>query len=82
MYIRATHKKFDINDIRSTASCPECQSKHLMLSRGRLSCRNCGAEIGRIGKTNKYGAKRTEINGKKYDKAKVEEAIKDLGPIE
>jgi hypothetical protein len=23
-----------------------------------------------------------EINGKKYDKAKVEEAIKDLGPIE
>ena len=53
-----------------------------MLSRGRLSCRNCGAEIGRIGKTNKYGAKRTEINGKKYDKAKVEEAIKDLGPIE
>lgn len=87
MYIRATHKKFDLESIKSVATCPECKSKHLMISRGRLTCRNCGTEIGRLGKTNKYGAKRTEMNGKIYDskfEAQVAaelEVEKNLGQI-
>lgn len=67
MYVRATHRKFNLDDIRNTASCPDCSSKSLMISKGRLACRNCGAEIGRVGKSNKYGAQRTEMNGKVYD---------------
>ena len=67
VYVRVSHKKFDIDNIKNTASCPECHSKNLMLARGRLVCRNCDTEIGRIGKSNKYGAQRTEMNGKVYD---------------
>ena len=29
MYIRATHKKFDLESIKAVATCPECKSKHL-----------------------------------------------------
>ncbi len=34
---------------------------------GKLFCKNCGSLITTTKKTNKYGAKRTEFNGKIYD---------------
>lgn len=46
-------------------SCPDCQSRRLLLKGGRLFCTNCGKLIG--AKMNKYGAKRTEFKGKIYD---------------
>lgn len=36
-----------------------------MVSRGKLSCTNCGEPMGQIA-GNKYGAKKTEYNGVKY----------------
>lgn len=74
VYVKVTHKKFSMDDVHNTASCPDCQSRHLMLQRGQLICRNCDTVIGRIGKSNKYGAKRTEMNGKIYD-SKFEASI-------
>ncbi len=67
MYIAATHQKFSVDNLKNTAYCPECGSKRLMFRLGALICTNCDAEIGRVGKSNKYGAKRTEMNGKIYD---------------
>lgn len=48
-----------------SAECPACKSKRLMLKGGKLSCTNCGESIGAT--ANKYGAKRTEFQGKIYD---------------
>jgi uncharacterized Zn finger protein (UPF0148 family) len=49
--------------------CPKCKSNIALITKGKLFCRNCGEEVGAIseGKSNKYGAKRTEFNGKIYD---------------
>jgi uncharacterized Zn finger protein (UPF0148 family) len=56
-------------DSMKSAKCPKCSSNRLMVSRGKLSCTNCGFVIGKTneGRSNKYGAIRTEFNGKKYD---------------
>ncbi|RYF29597.1 MAG: DUF1064 domain-containing protein [Chloroflexi bacterium] len=51
-------------DMKS-ASCPKCRSTRLLLKGTGLSCTNCGEKIGTT--ANKYGAKRTEFNGKIYD---------------
>lgn len=67
VYFKTTHKKLDIESFGKDAKCPDCGSKRLMIQRGKLSCTNCGAEIGSINKGNKYGAKRTEMNGQIYD---------------
>lgn len=48
-----------------SAECPECGSKRLLYGRGVLKCTNCGHVIGKT--FNKYGAKKTEFNGKIYD---------------
>lgn len=48
-----------------SARCPECSSTRLILGSGKLTCSNCGHTIGKT--FNKYGAKRTEFNGKLYD---------------
>ena len=37
----------------------------MLYSKGKLTCRNCGEVIGKT--FNKYGAKRSEYNGKIYD---------------
>lgn len=47
--------------------CPKCGSTSLLLGGGKLICRNCDHVIGTTNKSNKYGAKRTEFNGKIYD---------------
>jgi hypothetical protein len=52
-------------DAMKTASCPQCQSTRLILGRGKLTCSNCNHTIGTT--FNKYGAKRTEFNGKIFD---------------
>lgn len=48
-----------------TAECPECHSKRLILGSGKLKCSECNHVIGKT--LNKYGAKRTEFNGKIFD---------------
>lgn len=48
-----------------SAECPECRSKRLILGKGKLTCSECGHVIGKT--FNKYGAKRTEFNGKMFD---------------
>jgi len=53
--------------IANQAVCPTCKSTRMLFSKGRLSCTNCNTEIGKINKTNKYGAKRTEMKGTIYD---------------
>jgi len=49
-----------------SAECPVCHSTRLLLSGGKLKCTNCGELIGAIS-NNKYGAKKTEYNGHRYD---------------
>lgn len=63
-------------DSMKSASCPECGSKSLLYSRGKLTCRNCGHLIGKT--FNKYGAKRTEFNGKIYDSKFEASVAQDL----
>lgn len=46
-------------------TCPKCQSKRFIVSGPKVTCQNCGWKS--KGGDNKYGAKRTEFNGKKYD---------------
>lgn len=51
----------------TTATCSECHSTMVQYTGGKLFCKNCGALIASEKKPNKYGAKRTEWNGKMYD---------------
>lgn len=54
----------DLDPMKS-ARCPECDSSRLMYTSGTLTCTNCGHVIGK--RFNKYGAKKTEFKGRKYD---------------
>lgn len=45
--------------------CPDCKGKRFLLKGSKVTCTNCGWSA--TGGNNKYGAKRTEFNGKKYD---------------
>lgn len=53
--------------LKAHGECPECKSKNLLFSKGKIFCTNCEHLLGSTAKTNKYGAKRTEYNGKMYD---------------
>ena len=53
-------------DPMKAAVCPECDSNRLIYGTGKLVCSNCGHVIAKA-KFNKFGAKRTEFNGKSYD---------------
>lgn len=46
-------------------TCPECSGTRFRVSGSKVQCTNCDWKAGRA--SNKYGAKRTEFNGKKYD---------------
>jgi DNA-directed RNA polymerase subunit RPC12/RpoP len=59
-----------------SAECPKCGSKRLLMKGRRLSCTNCGETIGST--FNKYGAKRTEFNGKIYDSKFEASVAEDL----
>lgn len=59
-----------------SAHCPQCGSKNLLYSAGKLTCRNCDHVIGKT--FNKYGAKRTEFNGKIYDSKFEASVAQDL----
>lgn len=48
-----------------TLICPECSSKRFRVDYKAVTCTNCGWTQRRG--NNKYGAKKTEFNGKKYD---------------
>lgn len=45
--------------------CPECQGQRFVIKGIKVTCTNCGWS--ERGGSNKFGAKRTEFNGKKYD---------------
>lgn len=63
-----------------SAECPKCKSPRLMLQKGKLTCTNCGHLIGKTneGRSNKYGAKRTEFNGKIFDSKFEASVAEDL----
>lgn len=45
--------------------CPECKGVRFRISGRKVECTNCGWKA--RGGDNKYGAKKTEFKGKKYD---------------
>lgn len=45
--------------------CPECGGTRFIVGGGKVKCTDCGWTA--RGGNNKYGAKRTEFNGRKYD---------------
>lgn len=47
-------------------TCPECASTRFRVGGGKITCTNCGFEL-KTARGNKYGARRTEFNGKSYD---------------
>lgn len=56
MVYRTTKEK----SLPTDAMCPECESKSVLYSRGKLTCQNCGHEIASTAtKKNKYNAVRT-----------------------
>lgn len=63
-------------DAMKSASCPKCGSESLLYGAGKLTCRNCDHMIGKT--FNKYGAKRTEFNGKIYDSKFEASVAQDL----
>lgn len=46
-------------------TCPDCGSTRFLVGSGKVTCTNCGWSA--KGGDNKYGAKKTEFNGKRYD---------------
>jgi uncharacterized Zn finger protein (UPF0148 family) len=59
-----------------SAECPKCKSTTLLYGQGKLTCRDCGHTIGKT--FNKYGAKRTEFNGHRYDSKFEAQIAEDL----
>lgn len=57
-------QKYAPDDIKD-GKCPECGSNRLLFRANTVNCNNCGIKIGE--RFNKYGAKKTEFNGHKYD---------------
>src|ERR1017187_3220142 len=49
----------------NTLICPKCQFKRFLVKGSKVTCQNCGWEA--KGGDNKYGARKTEFNGKRYD---------------
>jgi uncharacterized Zn finger protein (UPF0148 family) len=47
-------------------TCKECESTLFRIQGSKITCTNCGWTEKGVGRS-KYGAKRTEFNGKKYD---------------
>ena len=48
-------------------TCPECGGKRFKVSYNKVECTNCGWTEKTV--SNKYGARKTQFNGKKYDSA-------------
>lgn len=59
----------------NSASCPECGNKRLLLSKGKLTCTDCGHTIGKT--FNKYGAKRTKAQDGMVRDSKFEASVAD-----
>lgn len=57
-------KQYKPDDIKN-GKCPNCSSKRLLYKSSKVTCDNCGTEIGKT--FNKYGAKKQEYAGKVYD---------------
>lgn len=53
----------------NSAVCDGCGSSMMLFSAGKITCKNCGEVVVTTKKSNKYGAKRTEMNGQIYDSA-------------
>lgn len=70
------YRKTFAPDQPKDGECPKCHSKRLLFSRGVLSCSNCDYVIGKT--FNKYGAKKTEYNGHRYDSKFESQIAQDL----
>ena len=60
----------------TAAVCPECGGNGFVYRSSKITCTNCGHSMG--GRFNKYGAKRTEFNGKIYDSKYEASVASDL----
>ena len=60
------HKQQSTMPTGDTLTCPECLSRRFRISGSKVSCTNCDFSIKTVA-SNKFGAKRTEFNGRKYD---------------
>lgn len=49
-----------------TLTCPECKGKRFLLKGSKATCQNCGWTM-KGAASNKFGAIKTEYNGKRYD---------------
>lgn len=63
-------------DSISDGKCPKCGCNRLLYKSGYLICTDCDHKIGKT--FNKYGAKRTEFNGKIYDSKFEANVAQDL----
>jgi transcription initiation factor TFIIIB Brf1 subunit/transcription initiation factor TFIIB len=70
------YRKVNQPDAAKTAECPECKSKRLLYQSGKLKCTNCGHVIGAT--FNKYGAKKQEFKGHRYDSKFEAQIAEDL----
>jgi hypothetical protein len=57
-------KKYKPDDAK-IGKCPRCLSTRLLHSKGKITCDNCGKEIGNT--FNKFGAKKQAFKGNIYD---------------
>jgi uncharacterized Zn finger protein (UPF0148 family) len=58
------------------AKCDKCGSSSLLYGKGKLTCRNCDHVIGKT--FNKFGAKKTEFKGHRYDSKFEAQVAEDL----
>lgn len=57
--------------------CPKCQSKTILYQRGSLLCRNCGHEIYKPTRRNKYNASKTVAKDGQRRDSKFEASVAD-----
>lgn len=70
------HRKVNTPDQAKVAECPSCKSTRLLYQGGKLKCTNCQEVVGAT--FNKYGAKKSEYNGHRYDSKFEAQIAEDL----
>jgi transcription initiation factor TFIIIB Brf1 subunit/transcription initiation factor TFIIB len=70
------YRKVTKPDSPKNAVCPECGCKRLLYQGGKLKCTDCAHIIGAT--FNKYGAKKTQYAGHRYDSKFEAQIAEDL----
>jgi hypothetical protein len=59
------YRKYNQPQSIKSSECPECHSKRLLFTKGKIICSDCQHVIGKT--YNKYGNKKQTFNGRNYD---------------